>query len=318
MPTRDPERVIITGAGGFVGPYLERHCRDAGDVVTGVDLANGPDLLDAAGWVRFVADQTPDVIYHLAGWSDVGGSWSDPGTTLRVNAEGTLHVLDAARRAGTRRVVVISSADVYGVVTPDELPLTERSPVQPSSPYGASKVAAETVAGQYHRGWGVDVVIARPFNHIGPGQSPKFVTSAFADRVARCEADGGGVVRHGDLSPRRDFNDVRDVVRAYRLLAERGVSGATYNVCSGTSIAMSEVLDHLIAAVDVDITTEVDPDLIRPVDLPVLLGDHTRLTADTGWTPTISITESIGDVLDDARQRIRSLHEASLTKGHPA
>ncbi len=304
MHADDPTRVLITGAGGFVGPYLEDHCSLSGDVVQGIDLHNGPDLLDLAGWVDFLQANPTDTVYHLAGFSDVGRSWDVPAVAFQVNATGTLHVLEAARQTGVKRVVLISSADVYGVVKPTDLPLTELSPAQPSSPYGASKLAAEAIGQQYVRGWGLDVIIARPFNHIGPGQSPNFVTSAFADRVATSERDGGGDVRHGDLTPERDFTDVRDVVRAYRLMAHHGTPGEIYNVCSGRAVAMSEVLSELIAQVDVDVTTSVDPALIRPVELPVLRGSHDKLSQQTGWQPEVALATSIADVLGDARERL--------------
>lgn len=305
-------RALITGADGFVGPHLRDHLVAAGDDVVGTGSTTGPDLLDRDGWVELVDRVGPDVVYHLAGWSDVGGSWADPHTTFRVNAEGTMSVLDAVRRrdeanSTTTRVIVVSSADTYGVVTPDELPLTEASPSRPSSPYGASKQAAEALANQYHRGFGVDTVIARPFNHIGPGQSPRFVTAAFAARIVDCEAAGGGVVTHGDLSAERDLTDVRDVVAAYRHLATAGRSGRTYNICSGESVPMSSVLDHLIEQSTVTVTTEVDPDLLRPVELPVLRGSRDAITTDTGWTPSISLTQSLADVLASARNRAEGI-----------
>ncbi len=309
-------RVLITGAGGFVGPYLREHCSRQGDEVTGTTASDGPDLLDAPAWVELFARVRPDVVYHLAAWADVGGSWQQPVATFEVNANGTLHVLEAARRSGVRRVVMISSADVYGVVAPGDLPLTETATPRPSSPYGASKIAAEALAQQHHRGWGLEVVIARPFNHIGPGQSPRFATSAFADRVARCEADGGGEVRHGDLTPRRDFTDVRDVVRAYRLLAEQGRPGEIYNVCSGRSIAMSEVLQRLIDQVDVPVSHRADPELVRPVDLPVLQGSADKLHDATGWTPEVPLDRSLADILDDARKRL--IDALPPTEGTPS
>lgn len=295
---------MITGAGGFVGPHLLSHLRAASDEAIGTDLSSGPNLLDADGWISFVRDMKPTTIYHLAGWSDVGTSWQSPNMTQRVNAEGTLNVLEAARQADVARVVIVSSADLYGTVDPAVLPLTEDAPVQPRSPYGASKQAAEAIARQYVRGWGLDVVIARPFNHIGVGQSAQFAIAAFADRVARVELAGGGVVSHGDLSARRDLTDVRDVVRAYRLLAHKGTPGQVYNICSGATISMQEVLDHLIAQATVPIQTQVDPKLLRPVELPVLLGSHARLTADTGWTTQHDLSDTLDDVLADARRRL--------------
>lgn len=306
MPPPSPNRALITGADGFVGPHLVDHLSAMGDDPVGTDLATGPNLLDAKGWIDLVASTRPRVVYHLAGWSDVGSSWDSPVMTQRVNAEGTLNVLEAARLGGVERVLVISSADLYGKVTPEDLPLTEDAPVRPSSPYGASKQSAEAIAQQYVRGWKLDVVIARPFNHIGRGQSVQFAVSAFADRVARCEQVGGGIVRHGDLQARRDLTDVRDVVRAYRLLTTKGEPGQVYNVCSGKTISMQEILRHLLDHSSSDVRTEIDPDLLRPVELPVLLGSHAKLTADTGWEPTIDLADTLAEVLADARQRLQS------------
>jgi len=307
---REPVKALITGAGGFVGPHLAAHLREVGDSVTPLDLRRGPDLRDGPGWIRAVADAGPDVVYHLAGLSDVGGSWADPVTTFEINALGTVIVLEAARLAGTARVVVVSSADVYGLVAPEDLPLTEAHTLRPNSPYGASKQAAEAAALQYHRGHGLDVVVVRPFNHLGPGQSTRFAAPAFADQIAAAEGSvaagqGAGplVLRHGDLTPERDLTDVRDVVRAYRLLAERGVPGEVYNVCSGRSVSMRQVLDTLLAASEAEVVTETDPALVRPVEVPVQQGSYAKLESATGWRPELAIDRTLGDVLDDARRR---------------
>ena len=299
-------KALVTGAEGFVGPHLLHHLAEAGDEAIGTDLRTGPDLLDPEGWHALISDVRPDAIYHLAGWSDVGRSWDNPRTAWRVNTEGVLTVLEAARAHDVGRVVIVSSADIYGIVQPEQLPLTEDTPLCPRSPYGASKQGAEDLARQHFRGLGVDIVIARPFNHIGPGQSTQFVAPAFAARIAQSELEGGGTVLHGDLSPRRDFTDVRDVVRAYRLLATDGTPGQTYNICSGTDVAMSELLDQLVAGARVTIGTAIDPDLLRPVELPVLRGSHHRLSADTGWAPSIPLDQTLLDVLADARQRASS------------
>ncbi len=304
-------RALVTGAGGFVGPHLVRHLIDAGDTVTALDLSNGPDLRDRDGWRDTVADHRPEVIYHLAGWSDVGGSWRQPWTTFEVNVMGTVAVLEGARVAASEShdpnrgavVVVISSADVYGLVTESELPLTEAHEPKPRSPYGASKIAAEQIAKSYHRAHGLPVVVARPFNHLGRGQAGKFAAASFARQIAELETAGGGVVRHGDLSTRRDMTDVHDVVRAYRLLALNGEPGETYNVCSGKAVAMQEVLDTLLSLSPSPISGEIDPALIRPVDLPVLQGSHRKLTAATGWRPKVDLAQTLRDVLDDARNR---------------
>lgn len=308
-------RALITGATGFVGPHLVAHLESAGDQVTGIGHANGPDLLDGDAWQRLVSDAQPEVIYHLAGFSDVGASWKNPRSAFRLNAEGTMSVLEAARLNDVQRVVVVSSADVYGIASPASLPLAESAPIQPRSPYGASKQAAEAIAHQYSRGWGLDVIVVRPFNHIGPGQSPNFFAPAIATKIAKAEVAGGGLVTHGDLSPERDFTDVRDVVRAYRLIATNGRNGSTYNVCTGKAVAMSSILDDLISAAMVPISTEPDPELVRPVDLPVLRGSFDTLREDTGWEPSIELNETLVDVLADARQRIAEPHDdASSSK----
>jgi GDP-4-dehydro-6-deoxy-D-mannose reductase len=245
----------------------------------------------------------PEVVYHLAGWSDVGGSWAAPMDVFRVNAEGTLNVLDECRAAGVERVVSVSSADVYGIVSPDELPITEDTPMRPVSPYAVSKVAADYLGLQAWLGHGLPVLRVRAFNHIGPGQTTRFVAPAIADRVARNERDGGGTVPVGDLSPQRDFTDVRDVVRAYRLLVEHGEPGEAYNVCSGRSVAIADLAERLLARAARPMALAEDPALRRPVDVPVLRGDSTKLRDATGWEPTIELDDTLGDLLAEARAR---------------
>ena len=307
MTSAEPTRALVSGATGFVGPYLVRHLEEHGDHVAAVGHQDGPDLLDSEAWATLIESEAPDVIYHLAGFSDVGASWKEPHTSFRLNAEGTLSILEAARRAKVKRVIVVSSADVYGIASPASLPLHESAPLQPRSPYGSSKQAAEAIAQQYCRGWGLDVIVVRPFNHIGPGQSTNFFAAAIASKIAKAELAGGGVVTHGDLSPERDFTDVRDVVRAYRLIASEGRIGATYNVCTGRAVAMSTILDALIDAAMAPITTKPDPGLVRPVDLPVLRGSFAALREDTGWEPSIPLSETLSDVLADARERTGQL-----------
>ena len=236
----------MTGAAGFVGGHLVEHLRASGDDVTCTDRASGgPDLLDAAGIRGLVAEVRPEVVYHLAGQADVGGSWDSPVQTLRTNAEGTLILLEAVRVLDGVRVVTVSSADVYGMVDPGDLPTPESAPLRPVSPYAASKAAADLLALQAHLGHGLDVVRARSFNHLGPGQSDRFVCSALASRIAAAELAGGDSIRVGNLDARRDFTDVRDVVRAYRCLALDGRPGAAYNVCTGTTVSIREVAERL-------------------------------------------------------------------------
>tara|TARA_Y100000588_G_scaffold223585_1_gene237591 strand:+ start:110 stop:1021 length:912 start_codon:yes stop_codon:yes gene_type:complete len=298
-------RALVTGASGFVGGHLVAHLEACGDEVIGTDRSDGgPDLLDAEGFEHLLTDIRPEVVYHLAGQADVGRSWSAPVETLRANVEGTHNVLAAARSAEVARVVTVTSADIYGRVEPGDLPLTESAPIRPVSPYAASKTAADLVAQQAHLGHGQDVVRARSFNHLGPGQSDRFVCSALAARIVANERSGGSEVRVGNLTPRRDFTDVRDVVRAYRRMATSGVAGRAYNVCSGRSTSVQEVVDRLLEMSPQEMQVEVDPDLFRPADLEELWGDPSRLVADTGWSTEYALDDTLKDLLEDWRERL--------------
>lgn len=299
-------RALITGASGFVGPHLVDHLHASGDEVTATDRSSGLDISDLGHLTDMFSTVRPEVVYHLAGDSDVGGSWNHPLDTFQANAVGTLNVLEAARSAGVKRVVSIGSADVYGKVTPTELPLTEASELRPTSPYAASKVAADYVGLQAFLGYGVEVIRVRAFNHIGPGQSDRFVAPAIALRIAQNELDGTTDVPVGNLTPRRDLTDVRDVVRAYRLLARHGAGGDVYNVCSGHAVAIGDLADRLIKMASHPMTLVDNPDLLRPVDIPVLLGDNTKLCRTTGWAPEIAIETTLGDLMDDCRDRVRA------------
>jgi GDP-4-dehydro-6-deoxy-D-mannose reductase len=301
-------RAVVTGGLGFVGRHLVDHLRAAGDEVTTLDHRgdHAVDITDGPAVAAALADAAPDAVYHLAGWADVGASWNDPVAVLRVNAEGTLHVLRACTAASVGRVLAVASADVYGVVTEAELPLTESSPLRPTSPYAASKLAADALAQQAFFGHGLGVVRVRPFNHLGPGQSEQFVAPAIAARIARAERDGADTIPVGNLSARRDVTDVRDVVRAYRLLVERGEAGEVYNVCTGEDMAVQTLADLLVGLARRPIQLVTDPALLRPVDLPVLRGDATKLRTATGWEPRIPIEQTVADLLDDMRHRILS------------
>jgi GDP-4-dehydro-6-deoxy-D-mannose reductase len=299
-------RALITGSAGFVGRHLAAHLHTKGDEVTGFDRESGVDILDHAAVERFVADARPDAVYHLAGQSDVGASWDTPVETFRANAEGTLALLEACRHHDVHRVLVISSADVYGHVADSDLPLPETAPLRPVSPYAASKVAADFLGLQAWLGHGLPVVRVRAFNHLGPGQSERFVAPAIAARIARNEVDGTDAIPVGNLEPRRDLTDVRDVVRAYRLLVERAQPGAAYNVCSGDDVPVGELAERLVAMAAGRMRLVVDPALQRPVDNPVLRGDNRRIRAETGWEPTISLDQTLADVLADARARVRA------------
>ncbi|MDG1876565.1 MAG: GDP-mannose 4,6-dehydratase [Acidimicrobiales bacterium] len=293
-------RALVTGADGFVGLHLVGHLTAEGDQV----VPSSCDVTNRDAIVAEFARADADVVYHLAGQADVGGSWQNPVETIRVNVEGTLNVLDAARLAGCRRVVAITSADVYGRITDADLPVRETHDLQPVSPYAASKAAAEMVCLQAGLAHGLEVVRVRAFNHLGPGQSDRFVASAIASRIAACEREGSTVVQVGTLDARRDFTDVRDVVRAYRLLMISGRAGEVYNVCSGTDRSVREVTDILVNLSTTDITLETDPALVRPVDLRVLRGDNTKISGCTDWSPTIPIEQTLEDLLEFWRSNL--------------
>ena len=289
-------RALITGGKGFVGQWLATHLKDSGDEVVIVDVET--DVADGEALKKVFAEAQPEAIYHLAAMTHVGESWENPSEVLRVNVLGTAELLAAARTVPTNpTVLMVSSAEVYGVVAPGDLPLRETSPTAPATPYAASKLAAESFALQAWRGYKQPVIVVRPFNHIGPGQSPNFAVPALAKRIVEARNAGLRSLRVGTLTTRRDFTDVRDVVVAYRLLIEHGAAGTIYNVCSGEDVAISEVAAKLLALAGTDLELVIDPDLVRPVDVPVLRGDAGRLLAATGWAPKIPLATTLADVL---------------------
>ena len=289
-------RALVTGGEGFVGRHLAAELRLAGvEVVTG-DLEC--DVTDLTQITELVAAASPDAIYHLAALAHVGESWRDPTRVLEVNVLGTANVLAAARsEAPQATCLIVSSAEVYGLVSPDQLPIDETTPLAPVTPYAASKAAAEQIALQAARGYGQRVIVVRPFNHIGPGQALTFAVPAFARRILDARSAGSSTLRVGNLSARRDFTDVRDVVTAYRLLVEAGEPGEIYNVATGVDVSLEEVVLALEAIAEVALELVVDPELLRPVDLPVLRGDATKLRAATGWKPQLSLESSLADVM---------------------
>jgi GDP-4-dehydro-6-deoxy-D-mannose reductase len=294
-------KALVTGAAGFVGQHLCAHLVENGDTVVAVDRAEGPDLLDGPAVSDLLADVSPDVVYHLGGWSDVGASWTAPAECFEANAIGTLNLLQACIANGLPRVLAVSSADVYGKVSASDLPISESAPFRPVTPYAASKVAADQLALQAWLGYGLEIFRVRAFNHLGPGQSINFVAPAIADRIAQNERDGGDLVPVGNLTPRRDVTDVRDVVRAYRLLMLTGKPGDAYNVCTGRDLAIGELAEKLVALARHPMALEADPALQRPVETPVLCGDPRKLHETTGWEPTIPLETTLLDVLNERR-----------------
>jgi GDP-4-dehydro-6-deoxy-D-mannose reductase len=300
-------RAYVTGGSGFVGGWLSAHLEELGDEVVLTD--SDVDVTDADAVAASVLRVDPDVIYHLAALSHVGRSWTDPVRTFEVNALGTLHVLEAAARCSVLpAVVVVSSAEVYGQAAGDG-PISEGAELRPVTPYAASKVAAEFLALQAWLGRQVPTVRVRPFNHVGPGQSPDFVVSALAQRIARVERSGGGDVKIGNLAAARDFTDVRDVVRAYRLLAsavleDPAIAGQVYNVAAGKAVTIAEIAQRLCAMAMVPVDLVSDPSLFRPIDVPVFTGDAAQLRHATGWEPSIPLESTLEEMFEFWRRDV--------------
>jgi GDP-4-dehydro-6-deoxy-D-mannose reductase len=294
-------KALITGASGFVGGYLATHLEAEGDEVVALDRIDGLDITDRQNVADLFAKHEAEVVYHLAALSHVGESWSAPQAVIETNVVGTLNVLDAARAAGTRRVVVIGSAEEYGMVTGPPHALTEDEPLRPCTPYGASKVAAGFLALQAFLGTGLETIRVRAFNHTGPGQPPRFLVAALAHRVAQTEREGGDTIAVGNLDPVREVNDVRDIVRGYRMLMVQGDAGDVYNVCSGVGIAVRDVAPRLLAMSTRSLELQVDPALARPADVPVLFGDPSKFVAATGWNPEYTLDDTLTDMLTVAR-----------------
>jgi GDP-4-dehydro-6-deoxy-D-mannose reductase len=285
--------ILVTGAQGFVGRHLIVQLGRRGRPMD-VDVA------DAKAVARAFAESAPAAVVHLAALSSVGTSWEDPGETWRVNTVGTVNVLEAARAQTPQcRVLMASTGEVYGRAR--RVPTPEDEPLEPISPYATSKAAAEVACDQA-RHTGVDVVVARAFQHEGPGRDERFAVGSWSAQIARAEESGGGTVRVGDLSAKRDIVDVRDVCRAYELLLDQSVPVDTYNIASGRAVEMREVLDLLLGLAKAPIEVEPDPARSRPSDLPLVCGDASRLRAATGWEPMIPLERTLADTLDAARR----------------
>jgi GDP-4-dehydro-6-deoxy-D-mannose reductase len=305
--------ILVTGAAGFAGGHLlDSLAAEGADLVAWHRPGGQPprelhgtrweavDLLDAAQVDAAIARAKPAIVYHCAGAAHVGRAWGSTEPTFAINVRGTHHLLQALQNAGGAvRVLVPSSALVYQT---SDRALTEDDPLMPSSPYGLSKLAQEMLAARTN---GVVAVgIARPFNHFGPRQDPQFAAAGFARRIADIERGRWAPeMSVGNLDARRDLTDVRDTVRAYRLIVERGVPRRPYNVCTGHAIAIGELLDRLLSRARVKITIRPDPARLRPNDTPLLLGDPARLSDELGWAPVISLDRTLDDLLEYWRGR---------------
>ncbi len=309
--------VMITGTGGFVGRHLLAELeRETTWSIVGLGRRTSPslgrarmlacDLQDRGLVERTVARYRPDYIVHLAAQSYVPQALASPADTIVNNAVGQVNLSEACRSAGIDPVfLVIGSAEVYGFAQPHEMPLNEEQPFRPGNPYAVSKIAQDMLGYQYFKTYGMKMVRLRPFNHFGPGQSDRFVLSSFARQIAQAELGQiEPTVLTGDLTSERDFCDVRDVVRAYRLALEKARPGEAYNIASGVARQVGSLLEMLIGLARVPIQVHQDPARMRPSDVPVLVGDAGKFHAVSGWKPQIAIEESLRDTLNYWRNEL--------------
>lgn len=295
-------RVLVTGARGFVGRYLVEHLEQAGTDVIGWTREQ-VDLLDRRAVARAIADLRPSIVYHCAGAAHVGQSFGNIADTLAANVLGTHHVLDSLRSAGvSARVLITGSSLVY---RQSERPLKEEDPTGPATPYALSKLAQEMLGRRGVIDDRLHVLLTRPFNHTGPRQAPTYAAPTFAHQIALIEK---GRLRPeivvGNLDASRDLHDVRDTIRAYTAIVERGQPGRVYNVCSGQSFKIRDVLDRLVSMSRVPVTVTVDPQRYRPSDNLILWGDRGRIERELGWKPQIPLEQTLTDLLDYWRKQI--------------
>lgn len=315
-------RALITGLSGFAGSHLAEYLLRQPDVeVSGVVFgpvnqaehllnriqAHQIDLTDEEATRRVLRETNPDLIFHLAGQAFVPASWTDPWQTLANNIRAQVNLLHGlVQLALAPRFIVIGSNEEYGRVSPDQLPIDEATPLRPNSPYGVSKITQDYLGLQYFISHQLPVVRVRPFNHIGPRQDARFFAADFARQIAEAEAGKREpIIRVGNLDSQRDFTDVRDMVRGYALALERGEPGEVYNIGSGKPRSVRELLDGFLKCAKVECKVEVDPARLRPSDTPVSYCDARKFQKHTGWSPQIPIEETLRDILDDARERVR-------------
>jgi GDP-4-dehydro-6-deoxy-D-mannose reductase len=309
-------KALITGITGFVGSHLAEHLLAEGVEVFGAarwrsDKDNIAhlgskiklvecDINDASSVKQIMSDVKPSRIYHLAGQSSVAASWNSPSETINTNVIGQINILEAVRMiCPDTRVHIPGSSEEYGYVEEKELPLTETSQLRPLSPYGVSKVAQDLLGYQYFKSHGLFVVRTRAFNHTGPRHGDIFVTSSFAKQAALIEKGlAEPVIKTGNLDAKRDYSDVRDIVRGYGLALAKGRSGEVYNICSGRAVSIKEILDIILSFTSKKIKVEQDPSRLRPSDIPVTVGDHSKFSQKTGWKPGIPLEKTLRDIFD--------------------
>ncbi len=313
-------RALITGVAGFVGSHLvdallaETDWQVWGTFLFDSDRANivgavsaiQADLRDPEAVRALIEQSQPDYIFHLAGQAYVPQSWADPWDTYETNIRSQLNLLQSVAAAGlTPRIIAVGSNEEYGLVRASDLPLDEDTPLRPNNPYSVSKIAQDFMGLQYFLNQQLPIIRVRPFNHIGPRQNERFVAPSFAKQIVEIERGlRPPVLRLGNMTAQRDFTDVRDMVRAYILGAQRGAPGEVYNIGSGRARSVREMLDIMLAASPIQITEETDPARFRPSDVPISCCDPTRFKQQTGWEPRLSFEQTLQDILEDWRNRI--------------
>jgi len=315
------KRALITGVAGFVGSHLAEYLLEEGMEVYGITrwrskldniehikkeihLINA-DMRDSHSLERAVKESRPDYVFHLAAQSFVPMSWWAPADTVETNVIGAIHLFEAIRKSDVdAKIQVAGSSEEYGMVYPNELPIKETNPLRPLSPYGVSKVAEDKLAYQYYKSYGLKVVTTRAFNHTGPRRGEVFVTSNFAKQIAEIEKGKEPILYVGNLNARRDFTDVRDMVRAYRLALEKCEFGEVYNICSGKTRTIQEVLNLVLSMTSTNIEIRQDQSRMRPSDVEVLQGDYSKFNKQTGWKPTIPFERTMEDLLNYWRERV--------------
>lgn len=312
------KRALVIGAAGFVGGYLIKELRKFHDMeVFATKLPNSQwestlarvydlDIMEKDDIVDLLFEIRPDYIFHLAAQSSVGVAWKCPGMTVDVNIKGSINVMDAIRELYYKpRILLIGSGEEYGHIEEGETPIRENNPLRPGNIYAATKVCQNMIGHIYSQAYDMELVLVRAFNHIGPGQAPLFVVSDFCKQVAEIERNlREPVMRVGNLAARRDFTDVRDVVKAYIKLVQIGIPGETYNIGRGQAIAIKDLLQMIVEKSKADIKVEIDPAKIRPVDVPVIEADTRKIYDLTGWKPEIPLEQTISETLDYWRKQI--------------
>ena len=302
-------KALITGVNGFVGNYLSKYLVEQGYTVYGTVIEDNVimenvnikkmNLLNKEEVMETIKSINPDTIYHLAGQSAVGLSWKNPTLTMDVNINGTINLLDVVRENNIdTKVLIIGSSDEYGIIKPEDCPIGEEHVLNPTSPYAISKMTQEQIAKLYINSYNMNLIMVRAFNHIGPKQSKNFVVSDFASKIAEIEKGAEPVIRVGNLEAYRDFTDVRDITRGYVMLMENGTIGELYNIGSGNPYKIQDILDILLSLSNTKIKVEIDPERLRPSDVPIIQCNNSKIKSHINWVPQYDIKNTLKDTLN--------------------